>query len=238
MKPERLLDQTTTPGGQTVALYEHDGAYSIRVGGSELMSTRQHASEETVAVLGCAHLKAARKARVLIGGLGFGFTLRATLAAVPSDATVIVAELLAPVIAWNRNPELPLAHDALADRRVEVVNRDVVDVIAESAFDSIILDIDNGPAALTVESNNLLYNARGLEQMRNALRPEGCVAIWSAAPNPRFEKRFRQAGFQIEVHRARARPNGGGWHTIFLGRAAAPVMAPVRKAPSPRSSRH
>ncbi len=220
MKKWITLGQALTPDGQTISLLEHDGSYSIRVGAAELMSTRQHASEERMAELACAHVREARAPRVLIGGLGFGFTLRAALSCVGPGAQVTVAELLEAVIAWNADAALPLAASAMADPRVTVLHRDVAEVIAESraAFDSILLDVDNGPDALTAAGNGRLYDAAGLHRVRAALRPGGCVVFWSVAPDAAFAQRMARAGFAVEVQHARARPNGGGWHTLFLGR--------------------
>ena len=184
------------------------------------MSTRQHASEEKIAELACAHLKGKRGARVLIGGLGFGFTLKAALQSVASDASVIVAEILAAVIVWNRNPLFGLAAEAMADPRVTVLQQDVGEAIRAEpgGFDSIILDVDNGPAALSTGGNSRLYDDAGLQRARLALRPAGCVAVWSAAPDPAFEKRMSHAGFTVDVVVCRSRPNSGGRHTLFLGR--------------------
>ena len=149
MKKWTTVDQALTPDGKTISLNEHDGSYAIRVAGIPLMSTRQHASEEKLAELACARVREIRRARVLVGGLGFGFTLKAALAALAADATVVMAEILGSVIAWNRNPAFPLAAEALADPRVVVLQQDVGEVIREArgSFDSIILDVDNGPAA-------------------------------------------------------------------------------------------
>jgi spermidine synthase len=220
MKKWTLLDETLTPDGQTISLHEHDGSYSIRVGGAQLMSTRQHASEEKIAELACAHVKDVRAARVLIGGLGFGFTLRATLSAVATDAIIVVAEILAAVIAWNANPAYPLAADAMADPRVTVRRQDVSEAIRQTrdGFDAIILDVDNGPAALSTAGNSRLYDYEGLRMARAALRIGGCVGFWSAAPDAEFERLMTRAGFLVSVERCRARANGGGRHTLFLGR--------------------
>jgi spermidine synthase len=220
MKPWTLLDQTITPDGKNITLHEHDGAYAIRVDGSPLMTTRQHASEERLAELACAHIHGAPAPRVLIGGLGFGFTLRAALAALPKAADIVVAEILAAVIAWNRNPALPLAADAMADRRVTIVEGDVGEVIRESreAFDAILLDVDNGPAAMSTAGNERLYDLGGLERTRRALRSSGCAAYWSAAPAPDFAKLMARAGFRVEIQKSRARGNAGARHTIFLGK--------------------
>jgi spermidine synthase len=223
MKKRTLIDSALMPDGSAILLYEHDGTYSVRVNGAELMSTRRHASEDRIAELACLHTKHIRRARVLIGGLGFGFTLKAALACLPADAAVTVAEISPAVIAWNRNSAFPLAAAALADPRVTVAEQDVGDVIAgfPGAFDSIILDIDNGPAALSTESNRGLYNLAGLNRTYAALRPAGCAAFWSAAPNHAFAKLMATAGFEVDVQRCRAHTNSGGWHTLFLGRAVA-----------------
>jgi spermidine synthase len=220
MKKSTLLDEVPTPDGRTLSFIEHDGAYSIRVDGSELMSTRRHASEDRLAELACAHAARIPGARVLIGGLGLGFTLKAALAALRADASVVTAEIMTAVIAWNRNPAFPLAGRALSDPRVVLLEKDVADVIRESParFDSIMLDVDNGPAALTADGNNRLYDAAGLQRVRTALRFGGCVAYWSAASDPRFEKALARAGFAVEVHRCRAHTNSGGSHIVFVGR--------------------
>lgn len=220
MKKTNLLAEATTPDGEALTLHEHDGTYSIRIAGQELMSTRRFASEEKLAELACAHVRTAKGARVLIGGLGFGFTARAALANLGPDASVTIAELLPPVIAWNENPDYPLAKDVLADKRVRVVQRDVYKVINEvrPGFDAIMLDVDNGPQAMTDESNARLYEEVGLAQARAALRKGGCLGIWSAAEDPRFAKRLSKAGFQVTVERARAHATSGGWHTLFLAR--------------------
>ena len=159
MKKTILLDQATTPEGRPMTLHEHDGVLMIRVDGVELMSTRQHHSEEKLAELACAHLQARLSAaRVLIGGLGLGFTLRAALGALGSNATVVVVELMPAVIRWNQNPDHKLAADAMADPRVEVFAGDVVDVLKKSRgqFDAIILDVDNGASGLTAAGNSRL----------------------------------------------------------------------------------
>ena len=220
MKKWTTVDQALTPDGNTISLHEHDGSYAIRVDGIPLMSTRQHASEEKLAELACAGLRGIRHARVLVGGLGFGFTLKAALAAVAADATVVMAEILGAVIAWNRNPAFPLAADWLADPRVTVLQQDVGAVIrqARGSFDSIILDVDNGPAALSTGENARIYDYTGLHNAQAALRPSGCLAVWSVAPDPAFEKLMTQAGFRVEVRRCRSHVKSGSWHTLFLGR--------------------
>jgi spermidine synthase len=225
VKKWTTVDSVTTPDGGVISLHEHDRSYSIRVDGTELMSTRRHASEERLAELGCAHLRQKPGARVLIGGLGFGFTLKAALSTLAADASVVMAEMLATVIVWNQNPALGLAAEALTDPRVTLLQRDVRAVIREYAmgsaprrFDSILLDVDNGPAELTARGNAGIYHLSGLKSAYAAVRPGGCVAYWSAAPDPAFEKLLSRAGFQVEIHRCPAHLNSGGWHTIFVGR--------------------
>lgn len=219
MKPTRLLDTATTPDGTPITLHEHDGAVSIRAGGVELMSTRQHHSEERLAQVACARLGDRHGAAVLIGGLGLGFTLRETLLHVAADATVIVVELVPAVIAWNRDRAFGLAADVIDDPRVRILTGDVADVLRRSRgrFDCVMLDVDNGASGLTAAANDGLYVATGLRAALAALRPGGRLAIWSAGPDPRFVARMEQAGFVVEVVRARARPSGGSWNSIFVG---------------------
>ena len=219
MKPTRLLDRATTPDGIPITLHEHDGTLSIRVGGTELMSARQHHSEERLAELACAGLRDRGRAAVLIGGLGLGFTLRETLRHVGPDATVVVAELVPAVIDWNRNPAYRLAADVIDDPRVEIVEGDVADLLAESRgrFDSIMLDVDNGASGLTAAANDALYVATGLGAARAALKPRGRLAVWSAGDDRRFVARMEEAGFDVEVVKARTHPTGGSWNSLFIG---------------------
>ena len=219
MKPTRLLDRAVTPDGRPLTLHEHDGTLSIRVAGVELMSTRQHHSEERLAALACAGLRDRPRAAVLIGGLGLGFTLRETLRHVAADATVVVAELVPEVIAWNRDRSYGLAADLLDDPRVQVVAGDVADVLAASRgrFDCIMLDVDNGARGLTTAANAGLYRAAGLGAARAALGPRGRLAVWSAGADPHFAAVMEEAGFTVEVVRARTHATAGGWNTIFVG---------------------
>ncbi len=219
MKPTRLLDQATTPDGAPLTLSEHDGAYTIRVGGMELMSTRQHLSEERLAELACGGLRERRGAAVLIGGLGLGFTLRETLRHVAADATVVVAELVPAVIAWNRNPAFRLAADVIDDPRVEIVAGDVADVLATShdRFDCIMLDVDNGAIALTAAANRGLYAASGLATARAALKPRGRLAVWSADADRQFVARMKEAGFTVKVATCPTHPTGKTRNSIFIG---------------------
>jgi spermidine synthase len=224
MKPTILRDRAITPDGQPLTLHEHDGVFTIRVGTVELMSNRQHHSEERLAELACASLRTRPHARVLIGGLGMGFTLRAALGQLAADAEVAVVELMPAVIRWNRTPDYGLGADALADPRVAVIEGDVVDVLRDSPgrFDAVILDVDNGASGLSVASNDRLYSAKGLLRAAAALRPGGCLAVWSADADPAFADRLGRAGFAVTIERARVHAGGGGWTTLFLGRLGRP----------------
>lgn len=219
MKRRTVLDKASTPDGGSMELVEHDGTYSIRINGNDLMSTRQHFSEEKLAEFACNNINLKCEPRVLIGGLGCGFTLRAALKILPPDAEVTVAEVMPHVIAWNKNPDYPLGSDALADERVTVVQTDVNTLISKSKtfFDAIILDIDNGPTAMVMASNQYLYQEIGLHQIKSALTVGGRVAIWSAASNPQFSKMMGRAGFKVDVQRCRSNGDKGGWHHIFVG---------------------
>lgn len=227
MKATILRDEATTPDGKRMTLHEHDGAFTIRVGGVELMSTRQHHSEERLAELACAQVRQRGRPRLLIGGLGMGFTLRAALARLGPDATVVVAELMPAVIAWNQNPAYGLGGDAMADPRVEIITGDVAEVLARSrgGFDAIILDVDNGASGLSADSNGLLYTEAGLAMTKRALKPSGCLAVWSSGPDAAFVERMSRGGFDVTVERARTYATGGSWNALFIGvaRQAAPT---------------
>jgi spermidine synthase len=201
-------------------LCRHDRDYVIRVDGQELMSTRRHHSEDVLAERVCAPLREQGGARVLIGGLGLGFTLRAALRSLAPDARVVVAEIVDEVIRWNQDPAYALAADALRDPRVELRHDDVANVLQAGAgeFDAIMLDVDNGAEALTTQGNAALYRAEGIRRAAAALRPGGRLAYWSATEEPAFEKALRRAGLSVEVVRARAHPGLRLWHTILIAR--------------------
>jgi spermidine synthase len=219
VKRTETLDSATAPDGTVLTLYRHDGAYYIRAHGQELMSTRRHNSEEQMAALVCTPLRAMAGARVLIGGLGFGFTLRAALAALAADAEVHVAELLGAVIRWNENPEYDLAADALADPRVRLHEDDVVRMLAVGTgrYDGIMLDVDNGADAFTTTRNARLYRAAGIRSAVAALRPGGRVAYWSADRAPSLEAGLKRAGLEGELATARAHTTSGPWHYLYVG---------------------
>ncbi len=221
MKPWELLGQTRAPDGAELSLTLRSGEYVILANGKSLMSSRMHGSEEALATFACARIHGRREPRVsvLIGGLGMGFTLRAALDLLPADAEIVVAELLPAIVEWNRGPLGPLAGQPLKDRRVRLEPGDVAVAIRSSAnaFDAILLDVDNGPAAFATSGNAGLYNDAGLAAAHAALRKGGVLAVWSAREDRRFEQRLRYAGFRVDVQRVRARlKKGGPRHTIFL----------------------
>jgi spermidine synthase len=213
MVPWVLLASTTVPGdGGEMRLYRRGAEFSIRVGPHELMNSRVHASEEALADLACARLADAGRARVLIGGLGMGFTLAAVLSRVGQRAAVDVAELVPAVVAWNREQMAEVNGESLADARVRVRESDVAKIIGaeKNVYDAILLDVDNGPSALTSRANDRLYGSAGLRAAHDALRPKGILAVWSADHDPSFTRRLRQTGFEVEEHPVRARGSAGG----------------------------
>ena len=221
MNPWELLGQSRTPEGTEMTLTRRGNEYMILADGKDLMSSRMRGSEEELARLGCDRARTMESPCVLVGGLGMGFTLRATVDVLPGDAKVVVAELMPAVVEWNRGALGPLANHPLDDRRVEVVIGDVAVLLTESPgrFDAVLLDVDNGPAAFSQVSNAGLYDNAGLIKVRASLRPGGVVAVWSAWDDRKFEHRLRHHGFVVETHHVRARlRQGGPRHTIFVGR--------------------
>ena len=220
MKAWELLGETSAPDGTHIRLTRQGNEYVILANGKPLMSSRLHGSEEALATLGCRDAQQLARPRVLVGGLGMGFTLRAVLDALPSSAIVAVAELLPAVIEWNRGPLAPLADSPLRDPRVRIQVADVGFTLRahRDHFDAILLDVDNGPAAFTVDVNAGLYDNSGVAAAYAALCSRGTLAVWSAWEDTKFEQRLRYHGFAVEVVRVRARlKKGGPRHTIFLG---------------------
>jgi spermidine synthase len=216
-----LLAETQTPDGTTIRLARHQDEYMILADGRPLMSSRTHGSEEALATLACGEATALERPRVLVGGLGMGFTLRAVLDVLRSGAVVMVAELVPAVIEWNRGVLGALAAHPLQDRRVRITATDVGFTLRANPgrFDVVLLDVDNGPKAFTTVNNAGLYDNGGVAAAHAALRPHGTLAVWSAWEDVKFEQRLRGHGFHVEVVRARARPtNRGPRHTIFLAR--------------------
>jgi spermidine synthase len=220
MKAWELLGETRTPDGTDMRLTRRDDEFVILANGKPLMSSRMHGSEEALATLACGDLRSRERPRVLVGGLGMGFTLRAVLDLLPPGAIVTVAELVPAVIEWNREPLAALARHPLKDSRVRIEVADVGFTLRASRdrFDAILLDVDNGPAAFTAAANAGLYDNGGVAAAHAALRPGGTLAVWSAWDDRKFEQRLRYHGFEVEVARVRARlKKGGPRHTIFLG---------------------
>ncbi len=219
MKPATVLEQVKTVDGSTLSLVEHDGEYVIRVNGRELMSTRHTLSEEQLGVVACQGRAQLPGVRVLIGGLGLGFTLRAALANLGRDARVVVAELIPEVVTWNRNPAYPLSAAALADPRTQVVLGDVADILGQGQdrFDAIMLDADNQTTNMNTAGNTSLYHSAGLAKVWRKLKPGGTVVYWSAGEEPLFAKRLATSGFGVEVQRVRKHPTAGGYHVLLLG---------------------
>ena len=222
MKIRELIDTARIPGGDELRLYRRGDDFIIAIGGNELMNSRMSGSEEALAVMSCDRLREPETARLLIGGYGMGFTLRAALAALGPDAKIIVAELVPEIIDWARGPMAGLAAGCLDDPRAELVIGDVAATIAagRGRYDAILLDVDNGPDGLVRDANDGLYSAAGLASAKAALRPGGILAIWSAAPDARFARRLRTAGFAVEEVAVRARASGkGARHVIWFARS-------------------
>jgi spermidine synthase len=214
-----LVDTAEIPGGGELRLMRRGEDFSILFGRNELMSSRVRGSEEALATLACQRLRS-QNPKLLIGGLGLGFTLGAALAALPASATVTVAELVPRVVTWARGPLAPIFGDSLADRRVSVKIGDVYDSIANASasFDAILLDVDNGPDGLIHAVNDRLYGNPGLRAARAALKPGGVLGIWSAYPDKAFADRLRKAGFGVDEIKTRSTGGRkGAHHVIWLG---------------------
>ena len=201
-----------------LALYRHDGAYLIRADGLELMSTRRHLSEDRLADVACTPVRERHGARVLIGGLGLGFTLRAALRQLRPDAEIVVAELVPEVIAWNADASYDLSAEAMRDPRVRIVNEDVVAVLRANpaGFDAIMLDTDNGPDGMLMSENAPLYTMNGIALTVAALRPGGTIAWWSVGDDRPFANALERARLRVETMRVRAHDTTGPMHTIYV----------------------
>jgi spermidine synthase len=220
MIPWLQLDTARVPGADVqLRLMQRGAEFSMMLGQNELMSSRLSGSEEALATLACRRIEAVKSPHLLIGGLGMGFTLRAALAVLGSDARIMVAELVPAVIAWARGPMADIFGDSLDDPRASIREADVVDVIRshDSAFDAILLDVDNGPEGLIRKANDALYDVKGLNAIRRALRPGGVLAVWSSGPNPLFSKRLGAAGFDVNEVAVRATTKrSGARHVIWF----------------------
>ncbi len=221
MVPRELIDSAQIPGGDVMTLYARGADFMIVVDRNELMSTRMNGSEEALGTLACDRIARVAAPRVLIGGYGMGFTLRAVLGRVGPQAEVTVAELVPEILAWARGPMAAVTNGCLDDPRTRVFAGDVAAAIAAGAgaggYDAILLDVDNGPDGLVRAENDRLYAPRGLAIARDALRPGGVLAVWSAGPDPRFDTRLKGAGFRVEEVVVKARQNGKGpRHVIWF----------------------
>ena len=219
MIPWTLVDTAQVPGGGELRLKQRGAEFSIMLGQNELMNSRLSGSEEALATIACGRIRDRKTPRILIGGLGMGFTLRAALAALGPAARIVVAELVPAVVAWARGPMAEVFADSLTDPRVSIREADVGHLIGSetSAFDAILLDVDNGPEGLTRKTNDALYDLKGLNAARAALRPRGVLAVWSSKQNPKFTWRLGKAGFAVEEVRARANGSrGGARHVIWI----------------------
>jgi len=249
VKPRVLVGRVATPDGGELTLHRHGDDFHLAVDGDELMSSRAHGSEEELAELCLAPLRGRPAPRVLVGGLGMGYTLSAALDALDHhpwqvsaetsrgagprvsaetpglspQAEVVVAEISPAVVEWNRGPLAHLAGRPLEDPRARVYEGDLADLLSGEPpdgppWDAILLDLDTGPGAVTLERNRALYAPAGLARLRAALAPGGTLGVWSAHPDPAFLRRLRAAGFTARTHHTRARRGGRGWrHEIFIG---------------------
>ncbi|HEY2735835.1 MAG TPA: hypothetical protein VGI70_17680 [Polyangiales bacterium] len=220
LTPWKLIDTARVPGSRRqLHLYQRETEFSIQVDALELMNSRVTVSEHGFSELGCARIRDRLQPRVLIGGLGMGYSLKTALDALVPEARVIVAELVPAVVKWNRSWLAHLAGHPLRDPRVMLREVDVSRVLREaaSAYDLILLDVDNGPEGLTHESNDWLYTRAGLDAARSALRPHGVLGFWSSGPNPEFVGRLKAAGFDVdEIELPAAIGCYGVMHTIWL----------------------
>ncbi len=215
--PFELIDTVEAPDGVFFQLYRRGSDYVIHVDGKELMSSRVHHSEEVLAHRALERIEC-QQCRVLVGGLGMGFTVAAALASLGPTARVVVAELIPAVVEWNHKYLGPLSGSPLADERVSVVEGDVAHAIRDGGpWDAILLDVDNGPDGLSHAGNDRLYSTAGLRTAFDSLRRGGVLSVWSAAPDPRFARRFRTVGFVVEEHGVRARGSRGARHTVWVG---------------------
>jgi spermidine synthase len=231
--PWLLVAKAPIPGGGELRLMRSGAEFSIRLGADELMNSRSGGSEEALAVLACERIRGRARPRVLIGGLGMGFTLRAALGALGPSARVEVAELVPAVAQWAEGPMADVFAGSLQDARVRVELADVAEIVraAASAYDAILLDVDNGPEGFTQLANDRLYDARGLAAARAALSPGGVLAVWSSGPDRKFTQRLRDVGFATEEVATRARgARGGARHVIWI----ATRPADARKGAPPR----
>jgi spermidine synthase len=218
MIPWSQIDTARVPGAEVeLRLMRRGTEFSMMLGPNELMNSRLSGSEEALATLTCRRIGAVRAPHLLIGGLGMGFTLRAALAVLGPEARITVAELVPAVIAWAKGPMAALFGGSLDDIRASIRSADVIEVIQShaSAFDAILLDVDNGPEGLIRKDNDALYDSKGLKLIRRALRPGGVLAVWSSGPNAAFSRRLRESGFGVDEVGVRATTRRSGAHHVI-----------------------
>ncbi len=220
MIPWEEIDRAKVPGHEReVTLRKRGTEFSLRTAETELMNSRRHGSEDALAELTCSRIKRKSGLRILIGGLGMGYTLAAALEQAEPDTRITVSELIPAVVRWNRKHLGHLAGMPLDDPRVSVKEEDVAETIRKrkSAWDAILLDVDNGPEGLARKANNRLYGRSGLKTSFSALRHGGILAVWSSEANEAFTRRLKKCGFQAQTVSVRARKSGkGSRHTIWL----------------------
>ncbi|HEY5278347.1 MAG TPA: spermidine synthase [Pseudolabrys sp.] len=219
MLPWVRLDTAQVPGGGELRLMRRGTEFTIKLGSNELMNSRLTATEQALATLACDKIKERPAPRILIGGLGMGFTLRAALIVLGRQAHIDVAELVPAVVAWARGPMADLFGGSLTDPRVTIHDADVVDMIraARADYDAILLDVDNGPNGITRKTNDRLYDLAGLAAAHETLRPGGVLAVWSSAPDVKFTARLRKSGFTAVENAVRAKgPQGRAQHFIWV----------------------
>jgi spermidine synthase len=225
--PWSLLDTALMPGGGELRLMRRGAEFSIRSGHNELMNSRVSGSEEALATIACGRLRSHPAPRILIGGLGMGFTLRSALDVLGPDARIVVAELVPAVVAWARCAMAEVFGESLSDPRISIHESDVGDLIrsGRAAYDAILLDVDNGPEGLTRKANDRLYDAGGLNAARRALRAGGLLAVWSSGPDSNFTRRLRKTGLEVDEVKVRANASrGGARHIIWIAtRAPEPI---------------
>jgi len=221
MRHWTLLGEAPIPDTeQSLSLYQGKDDFFIKIssGGGELMSSRKHGSEDALGTLPCQRLRNRESARVLIGGLGMGFTLAAVLKELGPGAEVTVAELIPEVVDWNRGPLGERSGFPLNDPRTNIHVGDVAKLLRRKGgnFDVIALDVDNGPEGLTQSTNDWLYSMQGIIAAQQALSPNGILAFWSAGPDQAFHDRLRRCGFLVEEITVFAHGKKGARHTIWL----------------------
>jgi spermidine synthase len=225
MVPWELLDSAPVPGSPgELRLYQRGDEFSIRLDRYELMNSRCHDSEDSLAELACARVAGRCRPQVLVGGLGMGYTAAAVLHRLPADGRLVVAELVPAVVKWNQGPLAELAGRPLQNARVTVREIDVAEIlkVEQQTYDAILLDVDNGPEGLARKGNDWLYSRAGLDAAATALRPSGVLAVWSVRPDAAFSRRLRQSGFAVDEVRVRSRgARGGAWRTIWLAERVA-----------------